>query len=301
VRHLRMLGLCLIACCAVVAVGATSAAALPEWGQCVAKEGGKYSESNCVAKASKGSGKFEFKKATTIAKKKFVGEGGAGVLAGKYGICEPSEERKPACSAEEHEIFFTGETPTKVECENEVNHGEISGTKEVKNVSVTFHGCKALGTVPCSNSNAEGEIKVNTLKGTLGYINKSTKEVGVLLEPATKKGEFAKFTCLSGALSTVVGMGNSKEGCAYPLNACGGDGIISPITPINQMTSKFTQVFTINENQENVPNKFEGKPLKVLESYLFNAEEPAKSSKWSKSGETITNVNTGEEEAEIRA
>ena len=55
---------------------------------------------------------------------------------------------------------------------------------------------------------------------------------------------------------------------------------------------------------ENIPNKFEGKPLQVLESYAYSGENPLNSQLWSKAGEIITNVNTLEpagEEGEIKA
>lgn len=299
-----MLGLCLAALFAVAAVAATSASALPEFGQCFAKAGGKYSESNCVKKAKIGTGTFEFRKETEVTGSKvFHGEGGAGILTGEYKICEPSEERKPKCGEGEEEKVLL-EKPLSVECEKEVNFGEFSGTKEVRNISVRFKGCKLLGAVPCQNAPTEGEVIVNTLKGSLGYIKKSTKEVGVLLEPQQKKGRFATFSCNIGEtpLTTVVGVGNATEGAAYSPEKTGGyDGIISPITPVNTMTSSLTQVFTVNANLENVPNKFEGKHIELLESYVFNATEPQRTTKWSKAGEAITNTNTAEQEGEIKA
>ena len=61
-RHVRMLGLCLVAVFAVAAVAATSASALPEWGSAKQRAGGKYSDSNCTKKAKPGTGTFELKK-----------------------------------------------------------------------------------------------------------------------------------------------------------------------------------------------------------------------------------------------
>jgi hypothetical protein len=317
-RHLRMVGLCLVAVFAIAAVAATSASALPEWGQCYvqAKHEGKYTDKNCTVKAKvvnlKPTGEFEWRKATEVAKKTFTGEAGAGVLEGKYILCATSEgaadtkygRKGLPCPAGDHEAVFF-EKPIKVECESEANHGEITGAKTVAHVSVVFRGCKVLGSSPCSNTVNEGEIRVNTLKGTLGFVNKNAtpREVGLLLEPAVKKGEFASFTCLTGQLGTIVGEGNETEGCAYPLKACGGDGIIGAQTPVDEMVTHYSQKFTINEaTQENIPSKFEGTaPLKVLESYLFNEEEPQFTSQWSKAGEAITNVTTSEEATEVKA
>lgn len=295
-RHLRILGLCVAAVFAVFAIAASSAFAggKPEFGQCYAKAGGKYADSNCQTKAKGKAGTYEWRKEAQVPNKGFTGEGGTGVLNADYVICEPKAERKPTCNAGEE----TETLPIYVECTSEHARGLTTGSTTVGSVAVKFYGCKALGSIPCSNSTSPEEIEVNTLSGTLGYINKSKHEVGLDLNPVIKNGPFASFTC-GAILSSVVGAGNKKEGTAYGGKG-GGDGIISPIEPINQMTSKLTQVYATTESDENIPNKFEGKPLQVLESYLYNAEEQQLSSQWSKAGEIVTNVNTGEEEGEIK-
>ncbi len=306
-RHVRMLGLCLVAVFALAAVAATSASAgLPEWGQCYAKEGGKYANAGCTEKAKKGTGTFEWRKGTQVTEsRKFHGVGGTGVLTGFYEFCKRGNlAPNPDCYNEETKTYEEKEEnfgPIGVECEKETAVGEASGSKEVSKVSVKFVGCKLAGSSPCSNSSVEGEINVNLLKGKLGYISKAKKEVGVLLEPAVKKGEFAKFVC-SGFIATVVGVdANTKTEGGPVYTGSGHDGIISPITPVNTMTKEETQVYTINENEENIPSKFEGKPLDLLESYIYNNEQPEYRSSWSRAGETITNVNTSETEAEIKA
>jgi hypothetical protein len=297
--HLRMFGLCLAAVFAVAAFSASSAlGAKPQWGQCFAKEGGKYTDAGCQTKGKGGS--FEWRKGTEVVHKKFKGEGGTSALTTTFILCEPEARREPGTCAEKgKEEVQLG--PISVECEHEQAFGEAAGKEKIQNVAVTFTGCKLFGSAPCQNTPTEGEIRVNALKGELGYINKPAKEVGVLLQPAIKKGEFAKFTCASIGLSTTVGMGSKTEGCAYALPKCGGDGIISPITPVNEMSSEFTQLYSINEAEENIPNKFEGKGLEVLEDFTNNPSEPEASSKWSKAGESVTNVNTAEEEIEIKA
>jgi hypothetical protein len=300
-----MLGLCLVAVCAVVAYAASSAsAATPEWGQCFEKAGGKYSDANCQVKSKVvkkvSNGTHEWRKGPEVKAKHFEGGGTTGVLEGEYIECSSEQVRAPKCNEGETEQVFLGK-PLKVECESETNTGEASGKNGISHVAVTFKGCKLLGSIPCSNTEVSGEIHTNALKGSLGYINKAKKEVGVLLEPNEKHGRFAQFGCLEGKITTVVGEGNAKEGCAYPLPKCGEDGILSPITPVNEMTNELTQVYTINEHQENVPSHLEGKGVELLESYNFNAERPEFTTKWSKAGETITNVNKPEETAEIKA
>jgi hypothetical protein len=304
VRHVRMLGLCLVAVFAVAAIAATSASALPEWGQCVEKAGGKYSESNCITKAKVGKGTFEFKKGPEIANKKFTGEGGEGILNGKFEACVRGNE-DAACSKEQIEKEEPLSLEISVTCTNEHALGEASGTKEAKNIIVTFHGCKALGSLPCSNTPTEGEVQVNQLKGKLGYISKAKKEVGVDLNPAKAKGDFAQFTCKLGEtnLTTIVGVAPNTlhEKPVYAPKG-GGDGIISPITPVNTMTSEFTQTYTTNSEDENIPSKFEGAaPLQVLEARIINTNEPEFNLAWSKAGEIVTNVNKTAEPVEIKA
>ncbi len=304
-RHVKMVALCVTALFALAALTAGSAlAAGPEFGQCYEKAKGKYSNAGCTAKAKKGTGTYEWRKETQVKESKsFHGEGGAGVLIGEYKLCEPSEERKPKCAEGEEEKVLL-EKPLAVECTTESNFGEFTGNKTVGHIAVRFKGCKLLGAVPCQNTPTEGEVVVNPLKGELGFINKSKEEVGILLTPEKKKGEFAAFSCDIGEtpLTTVVGVGNSKEGAAYsPESKGGNDGIISPIGPVNTMTNTLTQVYTVNENEENVPSKFEGKPIDLLESYVFNATEPQRTTKWSKAGEAITNTNTSETTGEIKA
>lgn len=311
-RHVKMLGLCAVAVLAVAAYAVSSAsAAKPEWGQCYAKEGGKYEDSNCQVKAKGKTGKhsYEWRKATEVSNKKFVGAnvGSGGVLTTESAACirgkdEGKRVPRSKCIAEGGEISVA-EEPLKIECESERNHGEVAGTNKVQNVAVVFFGCKLFGSIPCANGTNEGEIRINTLKGGLGYISKEKKEVGVLLEPAAKHGAFTRFVCL-GQLEVVVGAGNAKEGAVYSPESKGGyDGIVSPITPINKMTSGVTQEYAINAGLENIPSHFEGKHNELLEDYVAAAEQPEETSLWLKAGETITNENHQEngEEIEIKA
>ena len=82
----------------------------------------------------------------------------------------------------------------------------------------------------------------------MGHIKKSTHEVGVVLNPEAKKGLFAKFECALGII-TEVGVPQKNQGPPfYEAKTGGGDAIISPITPVNQMTSSFTQVYSSSTN-----------------------------------------------------
>lgn len=342
-RRLKVIGLCLGAMLAIAAIGASSASALPEWGQCYAKAGGKYTESNCQTKSKvvKGvsNGAYEWRKGTEItnANKTFEGVGGHGVLTTNEHECtggywefteEPLVEgpkfgkRLPysptPCSIVEDKKGEKQEEVEEagtiiIECTAEHATGELSGANAVKNVEVRFTHCTVLGPEgpACTSPGAaEGEVKTETLKGVLGYINKAKKEVGVELNPSKPKGVFATFTC-AGILRTAVGAGNAKEGSYYKPETTGGrDGILSPVTPVNVMTPTVTQVYTVECHGqetpagtcENLPRSFEGKPIGELEDYIENLENKA-STKWSPAGEEITNVNkqAGGAEIEIKA
>jgi hypothetical protein len=306
VRRLRIIGLCLAAVFAIAAVTASSASAKkPEWGKCVAQAGGKYLDGNCQTKGKGGS--FEWKKGATLPNVPFTGhnEGSGGVLYTGLNICEGNGKAyripKAKCEAEGYEWTESGEGEfLTVECLAETNTGEASGKNKILNVHVKFTGCTAFGgALPCQNKGAAvGEINTQALKGELGYVEEG-KAVGVRLEPNVKKGAFAEFECAE-FLGTVVAVGNNKEGVAFPPKG-GADQVISPITPVNEMTNKYTQVFTVDPKKvENVPTNFDGKKLSALEDELTNLET-GEGSTWSRAGEEITNVNTPTEEGEIKA
>ncbi len=308
-----MVGLCLVAVFALAAVTAASASAKsPEWGKCEAQVGGKYADGNCQTKASKGAGAFEWHKGATLPNVPFTGAsvGGGGLLWGGFYECRGGTGSHTKAPPSRSTCESMGGTPTAngalaVECEKENSSGEASGKSNIVNVHVTFKGCTLFGSNPCTTEGLEeGEIQTSTLKGKLGVINGPAKDIGVLLEPAVKHGTFATFAC-----ETIdhirVGVGNKKEGAFYlPENKGGGDQVISPITPVNETTSTFTQVFSAPESEEpeNLPNKFEGKPRSSLESQL-NLEQEGKvgvQTMWSPAGEEITNVNTPEKPGEIK-
>jgi hypothetical protein len=280
VRHLRMLAVAVGTAVALGAVAATGASALPEFGQCYHKgaKGGKYTKANCVAKAKKNAageylGEYEWKKVSEIAVEKrfFTAKGGVGILF----------------------IYFNGEEE-KVECTSESATGEITGTKTIGKVLVKFFGCQIFG-LKCSNTGVEGEVQVRPINGTLGWINKSVspRQVGISLQPTVKKGLFASFDC--SGIHINVGEGPKGE-TVYP-EPGGGDSIISPIVPVNEMSPTFTQVFSAKAGK-NQPEKLEGKALDVLEAEI---QISGNKSKWEAAGQEIENVTTGVEPAEIKA
>jgi hypothetical protein len=282
-RHLRVVGLSLTALAMSAVIVASASAALPEWGKCVKLAKGKFANAACTGEKVKNGG-FEWDKGTAaINKKAFTSSGGEAELRTTQGVA--------------------------TDCASETTTGELTGSKEVGNVEVTFQGCQAnlLGFV-CTGGEFEegtftqkpGEIKTRTLKGTLGYIEgKGTTSpvVGISLTPEIKNKPFAQFIC-GGILVVRVGA-KPKKG--------GGDSIISPITPINQMGSTAIQAYTQQQecNEEGcqatgvqIPTSFEGGKSDILETEISDNFGEIE---WAQSGQTLTTTNTLEEEVEIKA
>ena len=97
-RHVRMLGLCLVAALALGAYAVSSASASgPEWGKCEAKTGGKYKDANCTEKAKKGQGAYEWRKGASLKNVPFTGEnvGSGGVLSTELYLCSIGKRKRP--------------------------------------------------------------------------------------------------------------------------------------------------------------------------------------------------------------
>ena len=309
---------------------ATAAAA------CYPQKHGHYEDSGCTKeKFKEKNGVKSYKgKYEKTGGSKFEGNGGAGVLSTVLIECTNEKEEyvqrpREQCASENEEGaatqgYSSGIEPAKVECTSEHATGEATGTDEVGNISVRFKGCTYNGIPATTKGLPAGEIQVNPLKGRLGYINKASHEVGVLLEPATAGGEFAEFELLDGEAVFHVGVGNAVSGAFWeepenPGVPSGHDGIISPITPVDQMTPTFTQNYRVEHKEVpcpaktwcgeegtnpvleevNTPSHFEGGQLEVLENY-GDLTGFGVILEWASAGQEITNVNTVEGEAEIK-
>ena len=292
---------------------------------CYAQKKGHYKDSACTEEdfKEKGGVKSYKGKYEKTGGAHFEGNGGAAILSTVLYGCE--HEGGEEYAAPRGQCSFVGiEFHPLIECTSEHNSGEAVSNDEVANVSVRFKNCTFSGAPATTPGLPAGEIQVNPLKGHIGYINKLTHQVGVLLEPATAQGRFAQFEVLGGAGLTNVGEGNATEGSFYeeagtPGSPTGNDGILSPITPVDQMTHTFTQQFRVEETEVpclcggrskdgeklrayvNIPSHFEGGPLERLESQLtVNEPETNETGLWSSAGQEITNVNVVEGEAEIK-
>ena len=240
-RHVRMLGLCLVAVCAIAAVAATSASAgLPELGQCYAKAGGKYANSNCTNKAAKGAGAFEWRKRAQVTESKhFTGAGGARRPA--------AAATKPACAGTRTQLQCMRRTESKKKkhrcskrrsnAKRETATGEESGTKEVNERRRQIRRLQAVRVGAVLERASKAKSTSTRSRASWATSTNPQRKSACQLEPAAKKGEFAKFVC-AGFITTVVGVDGNTKTEAEPAYAGTRwrDGIISPITPVNQMT-----------------------------------------------------------------
>jgi hypothetical protein len=132
----------------------------------------------------------------------------------------------------------------KATCTRGTNTGEITGPK-TGTVTLRLVGCEVLNVLKCNSPGAApGEIVSSQLSSTLGYINKTKREVGVDLEAPA--GTTAEFEC--GTNHVVV-----------------SGSIIGKITPVNRKVkagSPFILKFTQTGGKQN-PSKFEGGPTDV--------------------------------------
>jgi hypothetical protein len=286
-RAIRVLGVCMVAMLVAATVAATSASALPEWGQCYAMPATKYINSSCTEKAKKHLGAYQ----------------GSYEWRGDVPPMTKPFESASAANALILAATYSGSVAGVVEvrCTSESDEGELSGTKEVRTVIARFKGCEALpgsftGSVKCENpAGNSGEVIFSTLEGKLGYIDKPDKEVGMLLTPESTSPfprPIVEFEC--GAYTIVAGRGVPTATCAYaPDPKCGDDGVISAITPVNLMSHQFTElsVRAVANPFENAPSEFENTGTRrSLESRIFKTNLPSTTSDWAQAAEELTTV-----------
>jgi hypothetical protein len=230
-KRTRIIGLCLMAVCAMFALTATVASAenLPHLGFCKAQAGGKYKSSGCTKLAKEAAEeKFEWTPMGaslvkfTSAKEK---ETGPAVLEAASGT----------------EISCTGQGEKE---------GEYGPGDQDKNVIGEFSGCKALGG-SCNSPGKEAE-KIDTLKlhgepGVVTYNAKTEKNIaGFDLKGQTS--EFlAEFSC-SGAPVKVRG------GIVVKLQNFGSSGFAGLQT--NKMVNKAKVAFISEKVAKQVPSKW---------------------------------------------
>jgi hypothetical protein len=238
----------------IVAV-ANASAAPPEFGRCLkaTKVGksftGHFSDSACTKEVPEAErarlGKFEWHPGAV---KKFqTTAGGKGALETVGGL--------------------------GVHCETEHSTGEYSGTKEVKDVVVTFNGCEAAGAKCSTAGSALGELVTKKLEGVVGFEDKAAGKTAFDLFPEGRTGLFIEFSCLN---LTVAVRGS----------------VLVPIIA-DKMVLTTTLKYVQTGGRQQVEH-FEGEPNDILESSF---EKKA----FEQAGQTISTVLTNEEKLELNA
>lgn len=135
-----------------------------------------------------------------------------------------------------------------VKCKKGNDSGEVTGAKTIS-LKIHLVECSIPGALCTSPGAAPGEIITSTLTGTLGYIEKKSKAVG--LDLTSLSGAFTVFMC-----------------GATPFEAIGS--VIGRIKPVNKVVTpgeffkvKFSQKAGIQK-----PENFEAEPPDVLSTSI---------------------------------
>jgi len=171
------------------------------------------------------------------------------------------------------------ETPglPPIECKSSKSVGKVFGTKEINKLKVTFKTCSAeAGAKVCQSGTKAGLIKTEPIRGTLGYLNKATKKVGVRFTP--EKALFAKFVCGSGGGAITV----EVKGATFGEDT----GNIN----VQGKTSKtILRNGGSGESKQEFEN-FEGESPKHLESFFNNAGPFASNQQQEATNTTLNNL-----------
>ena len=230
-KHFRIVGLCLVAAFAFMAVAAASSASAAQFGICVAHKKGKYSDGSCTTldeKKGKPKGSFEFEAPNSCfaQKKGKYAEGGCATLDEKKGKPKGSFEFAPKVKITATSGPGELKTPLlgSITCTASTNVGELTGPT-TGNIVATFTGCEGKGA-PCETNplGTPGEIVTNNLEVTL-------------VEPTTGTAELL-FQAKSPAKYSDEIFCNATGGFVRTGGFNGGD-----MTPTNTMTKTGTIVF----------------------------------------------------------
>jgi len=152
----------------------------------------------------------------------------------------PNNFPKQFKSEEDQSVFdFTG---GKIKCESDKDKGEVTEPTTLTE-EITFKTCKYDGTSKCEKPGG-GEPETGPLEGFIGFINKTTTEVGLELKPKGATTVLIEFACLSGNVKIKV------EGSVV--------GVFKQ-DDLNVSTKKFTVTFS-QANAQQALHELEGGP-----------------------------------------
>jgi hypothetical protein len=272
-RHVRMLGLCLVAVFAFGAIAAASASAkqMPEWGECEkVEEGveGKYTDSNCTVRAPRRHGIYTGEYEWSEKNGRFHGS-----------ILAPETTSVTVETAAGHKIECT-----HVQAETSMTlfgpYGAITPLWLLEGCESEGQPCTtiSIGSDPGNISNALYWLEEEGLRwtGQLGIIEgKGTPNPVVGLSYTsdnTNTGErepfFTPISC-EGSLGTVL-LGGDKE----KPHGLGNNSFIGVVTPVNQMTEELTLTYSEGAQGIQTPQQFGHGKRKYLQAFVHNEWEP---------------------------
>lgn len=262
-KHVRMLGICLVAALAFAAVAAAGASAkLPEFGACeaVASHEGKYADANCTLPVKKVYGKYTGGYEWYTEEQAREGRGLTGYNFGGGQIGPTTFETT------------NGKT---IQCsEGELQQLQIRGPKSVGEILIFLYGCESEGQVCSGEFEEYGSIndfqqwlEGEALKGELVDLagrKTSTPTVGLTLTSFNAGTPLFTVVCEGSLGSVRIGGAGGKK-----TEKSKGNAVISLISPVDQMTREYTQTFTQAAGVQEPATTEKGKPLS-LQEYLSN-------------------------------
>jgi hypothetical protein len=210
-KRIRILGLCLMAACALGAVSMSASASAAHFGKCVAAKKANYTEGNCATVAMKNGvpdhkGHFEFEATGTCypQKKANFTEGACATVAMKNGVPDHKGhfELSPDYTyASTGGIAELASAAGVIKCTASAGGGVVvSGT--LTKAQTIFTGCETKGK-KCQNTANEGEIETFELDGNL---TEPTSGDAQLVISGTFEGKYeAEFGCTEVAAIRVSG------------------------------------------------------------------------------------------------
>jgi hypothetical protein len=223
----------------------------PDFGRCVkVAASGEFTTSSCQVESTTQTGNYEW--VPGVVKRGF------------------STAIKPTTVVK----LETSTSKEKVTCTGERSGGQITGSKTVGDMTITFTGCESLGGKCTTAGLAEGELRTAVLEGVLGVekvtevLGKETVHAALDLHPAGKLGPFLEYTCAISGVSVISG------------------SIIAPV--VSGKTVKTTSFRLLATAGKQKPESFEGGLREVL------TNTPAE-----QVGVSLTAIQTNEEAVEV--
>ncbi len=258
-RHVRTLGVSLIAMLALGAIMAAGASAeLPEWGGCEATANGHYANSACTVKAAKHHGVYQG------AYEWYTGEQFGAKYERETGQVNTSELSRHEFGNTQgvgdetdnigHSTLETSEHK-KIECNTGLIAFELENAnpKGIRNGWLSLKGCESEGK-ECVSTSAQEEGELNNesqyfsgegLKGTLGWVNKAKHEVGLSLTAFNTEGANIEERSLLEAFCEASGP-ESVRNLEIGGDTEGTNAVIGLITPVNEMAREYALSYSQN-------------------------------------------------------